>query len=149
MNQFNLKSNRNSINQGKTNQSVQVLRDFSHLIHDTYSAAKSGIDPELIWENTPITIDKTLKADCGIVTGKHFTIEKIDLYGNNPMYYYKDDQGKIFIQTCFLENSSIQLKDQTKVYFSDLSTHLEALEYLHHATTMLTGTKEMKKKVRK
>lgn len=115
----------------------QIFQDLGYALSDVYKGAKYGI----IKLSFEIPDDCKNDFDSGIVKGENFVIKKIDRYGDNPMYYYSDDKGLIFVQDRFAINSSVKFENKS-LYGGELMSNPEAIEYIKNTKRVLKELRE-------
>lgn len=132
----------------KTNndETLELIRQFGYNVDAIYYSAKFGTNSLLHFEKKYTTTLEGPALDCGIVTGDGFQIEKIDLYGDNPLYNYTDEIGKILLCLRCLPNSEIKVDKRPTTFANQLSTDNVARSYVVSATEFLNGVLDLNNK---
>ena len=103
----------------------QLFQNLGYSLSDVFSGAKYGTI------NLSFEIPEDCKGDfdSGIVKRENFVLKKIDRYGDNPMYYYSDNKGMIFVQDRFAMSSYVKFGDKS-LHGGELMSNPEAIEYI-------------------
>ena len=103
----------------------QLLQKLSYSLGNVFIGAKHRTI------NLSFEIPEDCKGDfdSGIVKGENFVLKKIDRYGDNPMYYYSDNKGMIFVNGSFAMDSYVKFEDKS-FDGAKLMSNPEAIEYI-------------------